>query len=159
MTLLFAAAEANGTLEGLAHRAVRLARGNTRVLPLIFFGIACAVSAVGPGAVSSVALVAPLAMAIGARAGVPPFLTALMVANGANAGNLSPISSVGVIVNTKMAAAGPGGHEYKVMAANLIASAAVGLAAYPLTGGHRLSRQFVRRRRRRASRRCPASSA
>ncbi len=139
MTMLFAAAETNGTLERLAHRAVRMARGNAALLPVIFFLIACVISSVGPGAVSSVALVAPLAMAIGARARVPHFLTALMVANGANAGNLSPVSAVGVIANTKMAAAGLGGHEGKVMAANLIASAVVALAAYFLLGGHRLS--------------------
>jgi di/tricarboxylate transporter len=106
VTLLFAAAEANGTLERLAERAVRLARGNARLLPVLFFLIAGVISSIGPGAISSVALVVPLAMVVGARAGVPHFLTALMVANGANAGNLSPVSAIGVIVNTKMAEAG-----------------------------------------------------
>jgi Na+/H+ antiporter NhaD/arsenite permease-like protein len=139
VTLLFATAEVNGTLEQLAERTVRLARGSARVLPFLFFAIAGVVSAIGPGAVSSVALVAPLAMAIGARAGVPAFLTALMVANGANAGNLSPVSAVGIIANTRMAAAGLGGHWGKVMAANLVASFVVALAAYLLAGGYRLT--------------------
>jgi di/tricarboxylate transporter len=130
VTLLFAIAETNGTLEGLAHRAVGLARGNVRVLPLLFFAIAFLVSTVGPGAISSVALVVPLAMAISERTGVPPFLTALMVANGANAGNLSPIASVGVIANSAMAKAGLGGHEWRVWMANLVAHAVVALAAY-----------------------------
>ena len=87
VTLLFALAESNGTLARLAHRAVQLARGNARLLPVIFFLIAFLISSVGPGAISSVALVIPLAMPIGTRGGVPRFLTALMVANGANAGN------------------------------------------------------------------------
>jgi len=138
MSLLFAAAETNGTLEHLANRAVRLIGGRAALLPPMFFAIACAISAVGPGAVSSVALVAPLAMAISARARIPYFLTALMVANGANAGNLSPISAVGVIANTRMAQAGLGGHPGKVMAANMIASALVGAVAYVALGGHRL---------------------
>jgi Na+/H+ antiporter NhaD/arsenite permease-like protein len=138
VTLLFSAAEANGTLERLAERAVRLARGSARILPILFFVIAGLVSAVGPGAVSSVALVAPLAMAIGVRAGVPPFLISLMVANGANAGNLSPVSAVGIIANTRMTGAGLGGHWGKVMAANMIASALVALVAYFSLGGHRL---------------------
>ncbi len=138
MTLLFAAAEANGTLDRLAHRAVRLTRGRARLLPIMFFVIPCLVSAVGPGAISSTALIAPLAMTIGASAGVPPFLSALMVANGANAGNLSPISAVGVIANSRMATAGLAGHEGKVMLANLAASALVALVAYLLLGGHRL---------------------
>jgi di/tricarboxylate transporter len=140
VTLLFAAASENGTLERLAHRAVRLARGNARLLPPIFFAIAATISMVGPGAIASVALVVPLAIAIGARAGVPHFLTALMVANGANAGNLSPVSSVGVIANTTMAEAGIGGHEGKVWFANLAAHALVALAAYIMLGGWRLSR-------------------
>ena len=129
VTLLFAVAEANGTLEGLAQRAVGWARGEARLLPVLFFLIACAVSTVGPGAISSVALVAPLGMAIGARARVPRFLTALMVANGANAGNLSPVSSVGVIANTKMAEAGVGGHEGKVW----LAKRAGALVAAPIS--------------------------
>ena len=139
VTLLFACAETNGTVERLAHRAVGLARGQRRWLPVLFFIIALLVSTVGPGAISSVALVVPLAMAIGERAKIPPFLIALMVANGANAGNLSPISSVGVIANTKMAEGGVGGHAGKVWFANFIAHALVAAAAYLLFGGRTLS--------------------
>ena len=130
VTLLFACAETNGTLKILAHRAVQFVRGNHRLLPILFFVLACIISSVGPGAISSVALVVPLAMVIGERAGVSNFLTALMVANGANAGNLSPISSVGVIANLKMNEAGIGGHEGKVFFANFIAHALVAAAAY-----------------------------
>jgi len=140
MSLLFAAADVNGTLENLAHRAVGLTRGNAALLPVMFFVIPCLISAVGPGAISAVALVAPLAMAISLRAGVPYFLTALMVANGANAGNLSPVSAVGIIANSKMAQAGLGGHSGKVMFANMAASALVAAAAYLALGGHRLGR-------------------
>ena len=145
MTLLFAAAEANGTIERLARRAVGLARGDARSVPVFFFVVACLLSAVGPGAVSSVALVVPLAMAIGRQLQVPAVLTALAVANGANAGNLSPISAVGVIANSRMAEAGLGGHEGLVMTANLVASVLVAAAAYVLFGGWRLPRVEVDR--------------
>lgn len=130
VTLLFALAECNGTLERLAHRGIRLARGNARVIPLLFFAIAFVLSSVGPGAISTVALLIPLAMAVATRAGVPRFLTALMVANGANAGNLSPISAVGIIANSRMAEAGIGGNEAKVWLANLVAHALVATAAW-----------------------------
>jgi di/tricarboxylate transporter len=139
VTLLFAAAETNGTLDGLAHRAVQVARGNARILPILFFLIAFAIAAIGPGSIASVALVVPLAMAIGERAAVPPFLTALMVANGANAGNLSPISAVGVIANTKMAEAGLVGHQGIVFFANFGAHVLVALAAYLLLRGWQLT--------------------
>jgi Na+/H+ antiporter NhaD/arsenite permease-like protein len=132
VTLLFAVAECNGTLGRVAHRACRLARGDARVLPATFFFVACAVSTAGPGAIASVALIAPVAMAIGARAGVPAALTALMVANGANAGNLAPFSSVGIIANSAMARAGLGGHAFKVWFANFAAHVLVGVLAWLL---------------------------
>lgn len=134
VTLLFAASEVNGTVSTVARGLMRLARGNVAVVPLLFFLVAMAISTVGPGAVASVALVIPIAMVLGDRAGVAPLLTALMVANGANAGNLSPLSAVGIIANQKMAAAGVGGHEWKVWASNFAAHAAVALAAWMLFG-------------------------
>jgi di/tricarboxylate transporter len=130
VTLLFACAEVNGALKNLAQRVVSSIRGKKRLLPALFFLIALIVSTVGPGAISSVALIIPLAMAIGKRAGLPTFLIALMVANGANAGNLSPVSAVGVIANTKMAEAGLGNHEWKVWFANFTAHALVSVFAY-----------------------------
>lgn len=140
VTLLFGLAQVNGTLEGLARRAVRLARGNARVLPVFFFVLAFVLSSVGPGAILGVALLIPLAMPIGVKAGVPRLLTALMVANGANAGNLSPVGVVGIIANTRMAEAGIGGHEWPVFAANALAHLLVGVGAYVLFGGWRLTR-------------------
>ena len=76
------------------------------------------------------ALLVPLAMAVGQRVGVSPFLTALMVANGANAGNLSPFSSVGIIANGAMAKAGLVGHEARVWFANFAAHVLVAGVAY-----------------------------
>ncbi len=138
VSLLFGLAESNGTLDRLTGRALAAARGQTRWLPLFFFGLAGAVSSVGPGAISAVALLAPVAMPVAIRAGISPFLMALMVANGANAGNLSPISSVGVIANAKMAEAGLVGHGGLVWFANLAAHLLVGMIAYVGLGGHRL---------------------
>jgi Na+/H+ antiporter NhaD/arsenite permease-like protein len=141
VTLLFALAETNGTLDRLSQRAVGLARGQARLLPVLLFVVAFALSSVGPGAVIAVALVIPMAMPAATRAGVPRFLTALAVANGANAGNLSPISAIGIIANTKMAEAGVGGHEAKVWIANFAAHLLVMAAAYVILGGWRLASQ------------------
>ena len=139
VTLLFALAETNGTLDRLAHRARwALARGQARLLPLLLFATAFALSSVGPGAIIAVALLIPMAMPVATRAGVPRFLTALAVANGANAGNLSPISAIGIIANAKMAEAGIGGHEAKVWIANFVAHLLVMAAAYVMLGGWRL---------------------
>jgi di/tricarboxylate transporter len=132
VTLLFALAEGNDTLQWLAAWLVGLAGGGSRLVPIILFLLAGLLSSIGPGAVSATALLAPLAMVIGAGAGASPVLTALMVANGANAGNLSPVSAVGVIANTKMAEAGLGPHPGKVWFANFAAHVVVGAVAYAI---------------------------
>ena len=121
VTLLFAVAQRNGTMEGVTHRAVALCGGRSLLLLPMFFVLACAVSTVGPGAIAATALVAPLAMSVASTAGISAFLAALMVGNGANAGNLSPFSAVGVIVQSMMEQAGLGGHEWNVWAANFTA--------------------------------------
>ncbi len=139
VTMLFALAETNGTLDRLAQRAVGLARGQARLLPVLLFVFAFALSSVGPGAIIAVALLIPMAMLVSTRAGVPRFLTALAVANGANAGNLSPISAIGIIANTKMAEAGIGGHATKVWVANFMAHLLVMAVAYVALGGWKLA--------------------
>lgn len=136
VTLLFSIADANGTLAAIAARVVRLARGDARVIPVVLFVSACALSSIGPGAIATVALLVPLAMIVGRDAGVPPLLTALMVANGANAGNLSPFSSVGIIANGAMARAGLGGHAWRVWFANFAAHLLVAGVAYAWLARH-----------------------
>jgi hypothetical protein len=135
VTLLFSLAQANGTIAQLATRLTAAAGRHARLLPPMFFVIACVLSTLGPGAIPAVALVAPLALATAAPARISPFLTSLMVGNGANAGNLSPFSAVGIIANTRMAAIGLGGHELKVWAANFLAHAIVAAAAYAVLAG------------------------
>ena len=140
VTLLFGIAQENGTLGVLARRGVRACGGTPALLPPLFFALACGLAMIGPGAIAASALIAPLAMSAGIAAGVPPFLMALMVANGGNAGNLSPFSAVGVIVQVQMEKAGLPRADWSVFAANFVAHAAVAAAAYALFGGLKLLR-------------------
>ena len=144
VTLLFSIASANGTLEMLAGHAAALVRGTAGLIPLMFFMLAFVLSSIGPGAVASVALVAPLAMPTGRRAGVPNFVSAVMVGTGANAGNLSPVSSIGAMVNTLMADVGLPGHEGKVWAANFVVHLLVAVIAWAVFGGLKLLRSGTR---------------
>jgi len=138
VTLLFGMAGLNGTLGRLASRAVRLCRGNAGVIPIMFFLIALALSSIGPGNIATTAILAPMAMAVGARAAVSPFLMALMVGNGAQAGALSPFAPTGAIVNDIMGRIGLGGHEMQTYGNNLFAHLVVTFAAYFLLGGLKL---------------------
>ncbi len=111
VTLLFALAECNGTLERITHHAVRLCRGNRGTIPIMFFVLGAALSSMGPGNIATAALLAPLAMATAARTGIPLFLMAIMVGNGANSGALSPFAPTGIIVNGIMTRNGLPGLE------------------------------------------------
>ena len=141
VTLLFGAAEKNGTLAAITARIIGACGGVVALMPLAFFLLASGVSAMGPGAIASTALVAPLAMSAGVAARVPPVLMALMVANGANAGNLSPFSAVGVIVQAQFLKAGLPPSTAGVFLANFVAHTLAALAAYLLFGGLKLARK------------------
>jgi di/tricarboxylate transporter len=143
VTLLFGMANNNGTLGRIAARAVRACRGNAGVIPIMLFVIAVTLSSIGPGNIATTAIMAPMAMAVAGRAAVPPFLMALMVGNGAQAGALSRFAPTGIIVNTNMDRIGLGGHETGTYLNNLLAHVVVTFAAYFLFGGWKL---FTRRR-------------
>jgi di/tricarboxylate transporter len=140
MTLLFAQAQNNQTLDKLAHQAVRLCRGNSGMIPVLFFVIAAGLASIGPGNIATAALLAPIAMSVAGRANIPLFLMAIMVGNGANAGSLSPFAPTGIIVSGLMAKAGLSGHEVATYVYNLLAHAIVAFGAYALFGGVRLFR-------------------
>lgn len=138
VTLLFSQANVNGTLERIAHRAVGLCRGNAGVIGVMFFVLPLALASIGPGNIASAALMAPIAMGVAAQVGIPAFLMAIMVGNGANAGSLSPIAPTGIIVNEIMAKSGLTGYATENYLNNLIAHATVAFAGYFLFGGWRL---------------------
>jgi di/tricarboxylate transporter len=140
VTFLFSIAKANGTLDILAKQAARAVLGNAGLLPIMFFLLTGVLSTVGPGSILSVALIAPIAMPAAAAAGVPNLLTAIMVGTGANAGNMSPVSSVGAMVGELMTGIGLPGHQWLLWGVNFSAHVLVAAAAYFLFGGPRLLR-------------------
>jgi di/tricarboxylate transporter len=142
VTLLFSIAECNGTLARLTGRAARACRGHAGVLPIMFFAIGFVVSTIGAGATPSSALLAPPAMAVAARAGVPPLLMAIMTGNGALAGTLSPFAPTGIVAHGVMQRIDLGGFEWQTFAYNALAHTIVGFGGFLLLGGWRL---FLRR--------------
>jgi len=138
VTLLFTQSQLNGTLDRIAHRAVRLCRGNAGLIPVMFFLLGCVIASLGPGNVSTAAMLGPMAMSVAARAAIPPFLMAIMVGNGAQSGALSPVAPTGLIVNPLMEKIGLGGHELWTYSTNLVAHAMVAFGGYLLLGGWKL---------------------
>jgi di/tricarboxylate transporter len=138
VTMLFTQAQLNGTLDQVAHRSVRLCRGNTGLIPVTFFLLGLGVASLGPGNVATAAMLAPMAMAVATRARIPPFLMALMVGMGAQAGALSPFAPTGIIVNGLMDKIGLAGYEWRTYWSNAAAHGGLAFAGYLLLGGVKL---------------------
>jgi di/tricarboxylate transporter len=138
VTMLFTQAQLNGTLDQIAHRSVRLCRGNTGLIPVTFFLLGLGVASLGPGNVATAAMLAPMAMAVATRARIPPFLMALMVGMGAQAGALSPFAPTGIIVNGLMERIALDGHEWRTYWSNAAAHGGLAFAGYFLLGGVKL---------------------
>jgi di/tricarboxylate transporter len=138
VTLLFSQARVNGTLDVVAHNALRLCRGRVGFVPIMYFGLGTALATVGPGNIATAALLAPMAMATALRMRISPFLMAVMVGNGANSGSLSPLAPTGIIVTGLMDRIGLPGYELWTWLYNFSAHMIVAFGAYFIFGGLKL---------------------
>jgi len=138
VTLLFSQAHVNGTLDIVAHNAMRLCRGRVGLVPIMYFVLGAVLASAGPGNIATTGLLAPMAMATALKMRMSPFLMAIMVGNGCNAGSLSPLAPTGIIVTGLMNRIGLPGFELQTWMYNLLAHAIVGFAGYALFGGLQL---------------------
>ncbi len=107
VTFMFACAQVNGTMEKFSAYAVRLAKGNTALIPIILFVLITLVTTIGPGNIAATALMAPVAMAIAGRIGLPAFAMTLLVVGAANGAAFSPFAPTGIISNGIIAKMAP----------------------------------------------------
>ena len=107
VTFLFGIAVTNGTMDKVSALSIRMAGGNTVMIPLIVFLLVTVITTIGPGNIASVALLAPVSMAIAGRIGLPAFLMTLVVVGAANGACFSPIAPTGIISNFFIAKMAP----------------------------------------------------
>jgi len=140
VTLLFGMAQQNGTLDRLAGFAIREARGQPALLPFIFFLLTFALSAIGPGNIAAVALIAPIGMAVSANSGVSPLVMAIMICTGANAGAFSPVALTGIVNVGLMSQIGLNDPSATLRIFLLVAAlqSVSALAAYFIFGGYHI---------------------
>jgi Na+/H+ antiporter NhaD/arsenite permease-like protein len=138
ITYLFAIANINGTLVKLTNYAVKGVRGNVALLPIVLFLLAFALSSLGPGAITICALMAAPCMLLASQAKIPAFLMAVMVANGTQAGNMSPIAVAGVIVKGLAEKLNVPDWSFILWMNSLVYFFAIGIGAYLLFGGLKL---------------------
>ena len=145
ITLMFGMAQQNGTLDRLAGFAIKAARGQPALLPLIFFLLTFTLSAIGPGNIAAVALLAPIGMTVAVNAGISPLVMTIMICTGANAGAFSPVALTGIVNVGLMSTIGLNDPSTTLRIFLLVAAlqAVSALAAYFIFGGYRIRQNTV----------------
>jgi Na+/H+ antiporter NhaD/arsenite permease-like protein len=141
VTYLFGIASVNGTIEWLVTSAARLVRENRLVMPWVLFLLAAIPTTVGAAGPAGVALLAPIALRMSQRYRLDPRLTGLMVLNGSNAGNFSPINVLGAIVNNTARRNGLSVSPSGLWLGNFVFTLALGVAVFLIYGGLTLIRE------------------
>ncbi|WP_326627687.1 hypothetical protein OIE67_32670 [Nonomuraea fuscirosea] len=141
VTLLFAIATNNGTVDWLVRAAVHLVRGRLAAIPPVVFVISALLTAVGAPAPAVAAILAPIAFGFAAEYRIHAMLIGLMVAHGTQAGAFSPISVLGGIVNGVTADANLPGNNLVLFLASFAFNAAAAVVVFFVFGGRELLRR------------------
>ncbi|WP_433443937.1 SLC13 family permease [Nonomuraea sp. CA-141351] len=138
VTLLFAIATNNGTVDWLVRAAVHLVRGRLAAIPVVVFAISALLTAVGAPAPAVAAILAPIAFGFAADYRIHPMLIGLMVAHGTQAGAFSPISVLGGIVNGVTRDAKLPGDNLTLFLSSFFFNAAAAAVVFLIFGGRQL---------------------
>ena len=140
VTYLFAIARADGTIDWLVHRALRMVGGRVALIPWVMFAIGAVLTAIGAVSPAACAIVAPIAMSMAARYKINPLLMGAMVVHGTQAGSFSPISIYGTIVNGVVARAGLPAGPIVLFLGALAINTLIAVVVFVAFGGLRLAR-------------------
>ena len=141
ITLLFAMAQANGTIDWLVRLAVRAVRGRLVAIPWVMFLMAGVLTAFGAVSAAAVAIIAPVALGFAYRFKINPLLMGVMVVHGAQAGGFSPTSIYGTITNDAVQAAELPGSPLILFLSSFFFNLAIGVVSFVIFGGLSLMRR------------------
>jgi Na+/H+ antiporter NhaD/arsenite permease-like protein len=138
ITLLFAMARNNGTIDWLLALAVRAVRGRLVAIPWVMFAMTGVLTAIGAVSPAAVAIIAPVALGFAYRFQINPMLMGIMVVHGAQAGGFSPISIYGTITNDVVERANLEGSPITLFLASLLFNLGIAIVGFFLFGGREL---------------------
>ncbi|GAA1272478.1 SLC13 family permease [Arthrobacter pascens] len=131
-TLLFAIVRINGTIDLLAYWAERLAGDRKVLVPVLMFLLTAALASAGAFTPAAIAIVAPVALALGLRFGISTLAMGLVIVQGANAGAFSPVNPFGVLANVMLDEAGASADSLKLYVYCFVFNAVLAVIAYVL---------------------------
>jgi di/tricarboxylate transporter len=138
VTLLFGITKLNGTLEKVSKFMIYQSRGKTILIIVVFFFLALILASIGPGNISTGALLLPIGLALAYQAKIPTTLMAVMIINGAIAGGLSPIAPNGIVALTLASEHGVGDLGFRIYVTHVISMMALSLVLFFMLGGAKL---------------------
>lgn len=138
VTLLFAIAKSNGTVDWLIHAGVRAVGGRIAFIPWVMFGITSLLTMVGAVVPGAIAIMAPIGLNFATRYRINPLLMGLLIINGGSAGGFSPISIFGSITNGVVERNGLPGNPVLLWVSSFVFNAVLSLVVFFLFGGKKL---------------------
>jgi Na+/H+ antiporter NhaD/arsenite permease-like protein len=129
-TLLFGIVRVTGTIDLMAYWAERLAGGRRLLVPVLMFLLTAILASAGAFTPAAIAIVAPVALALGSRFGISTLAMGLVVVQGANAGAFSPVNPFGVLSNLMLDEAGVPGDTLRLYVYCFVFNAVLGVIAY-----------------------------
>ncbi|MBK0869602.1 hypothetical protein INP57_22570 [Saccharopolyspora sp. HNM0986] len=143
VTLLFAIAKSNGTVDWLIHVGVRAVRGRIALVPWVMFLVTSLLTMVGAVVPGAVAIMAPIGLNFAARYRINPMLMGLLIINGATAGGFSPISIFGSITNGVVERSGLPSNPALLWGSQFVFNLLLSVLVFFLFGGRELLRRKV----------------
>lgn len=141
-TFLFGIANLNGTTEALSQNIACLARGNAKLIPILFFVLGAVISGAGAGGLI-VAVIMPIALYVAEENKISVIMMSLVTMGGIMVGGLSPLAINGIVA--KQLASEQGLTNYAPMwMAYGVSMTIFSLGAYLLFGGLKLKRMETR---------------
>ncbi len=142
-TLMFAIVRITGTIDLLAYWAERLAGRRKLLVPVLMFLLTAGLASAGAFTPAAIAIVAPVALALGSRFGISTLAMGLVIVQGANAGAFSPVNPFGVLANVMLDEAGAASDSLMLFVNCFVFNAIVAVIAYALISAvvkHRAAR-------------------
>ncbi len=138
ITLLFSIAKLNGTLEKISKAIIFQSRGRKVLIPIIFYFLALLIASVGPGNISTSALLLPIGLVIAYRTNISVLMMSTLIITGSIAGGLSPLAPNGIVALELAQSNGVGDLGYKIYIMNIIAMTTFSALVFLSLGGLKL---------------------
>src|SRR3989339_711876 len=138
VTLLFGITKLNGTLEKVSNMMIYQSHGKTILIIIVFYFLSLILASIGPGNISTGALLLPIGLTLAYQAKIPITLMSVIIINGAIAGGLSPIAPNGIVALQLAMEHGVGDLGFRIYLTHVMSMTVLSFFLFFLLGGAKL---------------------